>query len=148
MKKQYPLFAGISAIIIGLAAISAQAQASKVKVPFDFTVNGRTLPAGVYRLDRLAGRPVVAIRPIASTGSGVFSTFIDANQADGVEQWTFHRYGNKYFLESVETLGYRMDIPNSRQERSLLVRNNVGKSVASRIGPSPAESVAIMASSK
>jgi hypothetical protein len=136
VKKQFLSFAGLFAIIIGATALSVQAQASRVHVPFDFTVNNRTLPAGEYELDRMAGRPVVAIRPVATKGSGTFAIVFDGNVADNREQWTFHRYGEKYFLVSVDVSGYRLDLPSSRKERQLLAANTTPQ----------AEQVAIMVS--
>lgn len=49
MKKQ-TLIAASLCFVVGLAIVSASAQNIDAKVPFSFTVSGKTLPAGDYTM--------------------------------------------------------------------------------------------------
>jgi len=100
--------------IIGLAAmmvanpVSAQSGADmNVSIPFDFTVDKTTLPAGQYEVK------------IGSTGSGVVMlrsadckrsamTLTNSTYTAKVKSESglvFNRYGNQYFLSRVWTAG-------------------------------------------
>jgi hypothetical protein len=78
----------------------------KVSVPFTFSVEGHSLPAGVYAIFTVT--PERSIR-IAST-DGKYSAIVNtlpnyASLPAENSRLVFHRYGNEYFLTQVWTAG-------------------------------------------
>ena len=57
MKKLAFNVATLLSLIFSLSAISVYAQnktlISKVEIPFDFSIRDKTLPAGIYRIERI-----------------------------------------------------------------------------------------------
>jgi hypothetical protein len=97
-------------VAAGIAtAGSALAQDHKVTatVPFNFTVNGRTLPAGTYTLGSEIDSP--RMLTISDRQKGVVMTVITVP----------HRYGNQYFLSEIRTANESMDchLLTSKQEK-------------------------------
>jgi hypothetical protein len=81
-------------------------QLMTVKVPFSFSVQDHSLPAGEYNIFTVL--PERAIR-ITST-DGRYSAIVNTlpNYASSVSESSrliFHRYGDEYFLAQVWTLG-------------------------------------------
>jgi len=108
-----------------VTAVNAGAQDHGVKgtVPFNFTVNGSSLPPGTYT--------------ISSTGGNVFSL---KNQQANVNIWAvgmprtnepgqsgsllFHRYGDRYFLSEIRYphSSAMVHLPTSRTEKKVRER--------------------------
>ena len=96
----------------------------RATIPFDFIVNGKTLPAGKYEIRRIDDEPIgLLIRNIHDKKDHVMLS------TEAVEEATvprksllvFHNYGDSYFLSEViadgEQTGRR--IAPSRAERTL-----------------------------
>jgi hypothetical protein len=107
MKKQYltVLFTLICVLGLGLGA-RAQEDTLVTKVPFDFVVGGKVLPAGTYRASRV--NPASGSRALQiisyETGASVFlmPTVFDDHQS-GHAQLNFEHLGDEYFLSAIET---------------------------------------------
>jgi hypothetical protein len=133
------LFPSIALVAVAalLTAVSAAAQdhAMKANVPFNFTVNGNSLPAGEYT--------------IGSTSANVFSL---RNPQQKVNIWAigmaatnergqsgsllFHKYGDRYFLSEISYphSSARVHLPTSKTEKkarehTLEARLNVNDNV-------------------
>jgi hypothetical protein len=96
--------------LVGFAGFGAAAKAQvvdqiEVKIPFEFVADGKTLPAGTYRVNRVGGdrweglflssfenRTSVIIRPIE----------VESAKGDNV-QASFERAGAEKFLSRIET---------------------------------------------
>ncbi len=63
MKKQLCVLLGLGLLLVGASA-SAQTVNMKVNVPFNFIVNGATLPSGEYNIQGLgtAGNAMSIVR--------------------------------------------------------------------------------------
>jgi hypothetical protein len=121
-----------------VTAGSALAQDHKVTatVPFNFTVDGRTMPAGNYTIGNNANSPRILTIADRKDGVAVMTiTVPDASSAAG-NKLVFHRYGNQYFLSEVRTSSSSMSchLSTSKQEKwakaqtqeaSLRVNNDV-----------------------
>jgi hypothetical protein len=105
MKKSYLTIALTLTVLFG-AGVSAHAQDSDrviAKVPFDFVVGTKTLPAGTYTVRR-ASPQVGSSLLISSYNNGAFMLPIDADSVSGgASKLSFDRVGGKYFLTKVET---------------------------------------------
>jgi hypothetical protein len=109
MKTQTSKTMLMISILMVLSAVSANAQRGGsfvAKVPFAFTVSGKTLPAGEYLFARgtQASSEVVSIR---SRDGGAFAQTKPVQTQDIREksQVIFKRYGDQYFLFQIWVSG-------------------------------------------
>ena len=115
MKKQICATLTKSVLMIAIAivvsAVSASAQSFEhitAKIPFDFTVGDKTLPAGAYtvRLSNLNAPYLLSIRGEDRQAIAIgFTNAIQANKAAAQTKLVFHRYGDRYFLSEVWLIG-------------------------------------------
>jgi len=117
----------VSVFSLCAAVASANAQLSdpiRFKVPFDFNVGDKKLPAGEYTFSRLSGltdNKVISVSS-AETSAGVFQSTFAAFALTPKDKSTlvFHKYGDQYFLEQIWTGGEQagLQVPESRGERT------------------------------
>jgi hypothetical protein len=122
-------------LIFSLSAISVYAQSktliSKVEIPFDFSIRDKTLPAGIYRVERIF-HDVLIIRSEDSQEVSVSLTMpVRAKEIPETGQLLFHRYGESYFLFQIWEPGSNdgRQFSKSRTERSIerdMARNGEG----------------------
>jgi hypothetical protein len=117
----------ISAVTLILAAGfisagSALAQAHKVSanIPFSFSLNGRSLPAGHYTIGTDSKNPDILV--IEDRDDSVHLMAIALAGADESQKnntVAFHRYGNQYFLSTIRANGVSMNchVATSKQEK-------------------------------
>ena len=126
------------AALTGASAMAGDTIAIRTKVPFDFTVGDRRVPAGDYRFARIWSPHVILISSF-DTGT-VLSVPRDpvAGQAVGrPNTLVFHKYGERYFLREIR-LGdgqSGVQLPRSRSEKEAMsaqrpVRTTLTASVA------------------
>lgn len=120
-----------------LVVVSVHAQdpgsAIRVSIPFDFTVEGRTLPAGDYEVRRISDEPTgLLIQNVRRRrDEAMFQTEPrDERRIPNHSLLVFHRYGDSYFLSEVMTAGQETaeDLRPTRAERTLrseMAKNNV-----------------------
>jgi hypothetical protein len=119
MRKQF--FAIIFAIGLAVSAHAQNSQAIRADIPFAFTVNGRTLPAGTYRIDSASGNRIVWKLQSTEARSRLFvlANTLSGNLNAGHVQLTFHRYGTQNYLAAFETSSYRVSLPPSNREKAI-----------------------------
>ena len=135
MKKFFGLVV-IGTFLIVLVAATAQAQlpgtAIRATIPFDFKVEGRTLPAGNYEIRRINDDESIGllIRNVDDKhDKAMFETEpLYMRRTAGKDVLVFNRYGDVYFLSEVETAGEQTarEVYPTRTERHLrseMVRN-------------------------
>ena len=131
MKKQLFTFAAAMglALLLNAGTFAQKSIVIRAEIPFEFTINNKTLPAGTYRI----GPASSDSRALWSIGdaSGEPSMFLLAGvvSSRNVEgdslMMTFHRYGEKNFLVGFKTATYEVGLPTSKAEKSLrLVAGN------------------------
>jgi hypothetical protein len=117
----------VSMFTLCAAVSSANAQLStpiRAKIPFDFNVGDKKLPAGKYTFSRLSGfsdtKTMLVSNVDASTR--VFQSTFAAQVLTPKNESTlvFHKYGDQYFLEQIWTGGEQegAQLPESRGERT------------------------------
>jgi len=109
-------------VAAGIAtAGSALAQEHKVtaNVPFNFTVDGHTLPAGNYTIGNEAKSPMVLTIADREKGVAVMAISVPDDNASADNKLIFHRYGNQYFLSEIRTANETMTchLPTSKREK-------------------------------
>jgi len=92
-----------------------------VRVPFDFTVGDRTLPAGEYRILR-EHQSVVRLED--GSGKGVANIIVNVTEAKRAPEegkLVFHGYSGRYFLKEVWRAGSieGQVLPTTRTEREI-----------------------------
>jgi hypothetical protein len=119
--KKHTLLLGLSLLLIGTLA-SARDVNMKVNVPFDFVVNGATLPSGQYSLQGLGLGNAIAIRNADHTANAMaLAIRCESPKTSEKTKLVFHRYGNRYFLAQIWIAGDNSgkEFPKSRLETEM-----------------------------
>ena len=121
MKKQIlAIVATLSIVtaltITGLAGLNG---AVKANIPFDFMVNGKTLPAGSYTVAPGTTRSTLVIRSHENRVAISALTMEAPEKKAGKARLIFRRYGNQHFLAQVYdgNGGNGQELPKSKAER-------------------------------
>ena len=126
--KKLTMLSLVSMFTLCVAAASANAQLSnpiRAKIPFDFNVGDKKLPAGEYTFSRLSGISDTGVMSVSSadTGAHVFQSTLKARVLTPKNDSTlvFHKYGDQYFLEQIWSGGEQegTQVPESRGERTI-----------------------------
>ena len=124
MKKFFSVVATGS--LLTLMAVVAHAQlpgtAIRATIPFEFTVRGRTLPAGNYEITRINDEAMdLKIQNVDhKRDETLFETLpLYERSSPHRNVLVFHRYGDSYFLSEVVTAGEQTarELRTSRAER-------------------------------
>jgi hypothetical protein len=120
------------ALMIGsLASIpyaSAQSKTAlaEVNIPFTFQARARTMPAGTYQIDRESGYLILLRGPNHATEFVMMHGASKSHAAADHGYIVFDRYGDKYFLRQIWTVGdaYGLECSKSRAEKEALQAMN------------------------
>jgi hypothetical protein len=145
--KAATMFVGIIALAFA-SALAASAQNPRnlvVNIPFDFTVKGKTLPAGEYIISRSSTADKTSLimeRRDGKANAIVLSKPVSSRENQSESRLVFNRYGEQYFLSQVWTAGDMQgrELYKTNREHSLeveLAKNNARS-----------ETVAIIASTR
>jgi hypothetical protein len=119
MKKQIlNVVVTLSVIVtLSVAVLAGLSRKLEANVPFDFMVNGKTLPAGQYTVEQGNAQNVLVIRSWETKQAiGVIAQRLEVS-AGTKPQLTFHRYGDQYFLAQVIDGARGSELPKSKAER-------------------------------
>lgn len=127
MKKFFSIVAAgclLSLLLVGSTRAQMPGTEIRVSIPFDFTVRGRTLPAGEYEVRRINDEPIgLLIRNMHDKHDNVvFETEPKLDRSiTNKDELIFTRYGDSYFLSEVVTAGEQTgeEINPSHREREL-----------------------------
>jgi hypothetical protein len=108
-------------LLVMLAAGTAYAQTATIlrgDIPFEFTVVGKTLPAGSYGVARNSNYPsIIIIRGIENLEYTSLVALADEKSKVAAPKLVFRRYGDQYFLAEVWTGGTMVhEVPRSIKE--------------------------------
>lgn len=128
MRKQIYAVATML-MLIGVLAVTAEAQSVngvsiRATIPFDFSVGGKILPAGEYRIQQVNPSSDLAMLRIANAnGDARILVRVQSIRADRTSRTAlvFNRYGSSYFLSTLAIEG-AMDswqAPKSHAERGV-----------------------------
>lgn len=128
MRKRVLSAALTCGLLAAVAAATAYAQLPgitiRTRIPFDFSIRGKILPAGDYEIRRVGDEPdVLAISSLDNRHErAIFNTEpVEARKISGRGEVEFHRYGDSYFLSEIfvggEQTGRELRI--TRQERDM-----------------------------
>lgn len=124
MKKQ--IFAVIFALGISVAVNAGQTYAQsmyliRVDVPFAFSANNETLPAGTYIIKPVTDNRITwRIESANQKPSALLmAKVLSGSERSGDMRLTFRRYGNRNFLAGFTTTSYQVELPTSNSEKNL-----------------------------
>ena len=122
----------ILTIVALTGLVNAQTRAMiKAEVPFEFVANGKVMPAGSCTIQ--AGGDAHTILTIKS---GNEQLFVAPNSSESLNpsentSLVFHKYGDRYFLASINREGERRgyELPAGRLEKEMRAQNAVRSDV-------------------
>jgi hypothetical protein len=126
------------AALTGVGGMAGDTIAIRTKVPFDFTVGDRRVPAGDYRFERIWSPRVILISSFdTGTALSVPHDAVAGQAAGRPNTLVFNQYGDRYFLREIR-LGdgqSGVQLPRSRSEKEAMsaqrpVRTTLTASVA------------------
>jgi len=117
-------------LFCGSHGVAAQGLSSiVVDVPFDFIVNGKTLPAGKYRVHRalVDADTVLYINKVGSDEGTSFTTNAAISlSTPNKTALIFHHYGSEHYLAEIWTgsnnIGYRLPVSRAEQAAARVAR--------------------------
>lgn len=119
----------VSMFTLFAVVTSANAQLSnpvRAKIPFDFNVGDKQLPAGEYifsRLSEISDTKVMSVSSLDGRTHVFQSTLFGGQVLTPKDKSTlvFYKYGDQYFLEHIWSGGERegTQLPESRNERNI-----------------------------
>lgn len=110
---------GLGLLALVLAGISANAQSTKVNIPFAFTVAGRTLAAGEYRFTFNPPTSIITIESEDSRSQFVMSAPLKSAEG-GRSFLRFYCYGNSRVLQEVSISGTVRRLPSANPNKHLV----------------------------
>jgi hypothetical protein len=128
MKKQNLRIFLMFSVLLILAAASVHAQSGNrqtANIPFSFSVDGKTFPAGLYSVTRLNPQSDKAALMITSADGKmskvVLTVPVQAGEAQESAKLVFSRYSDQYFLSQIWTHADNtgLELPKSRAEKTL-----------------------------
>lgn len=129
MRKRFMSLLSVVALLAVAALGPAPAEGAEVsaKIPFSFTVRGKTLPAGTYTLSENSG--VLSVQG-ATSGSMVIAVRVESREYVQ-PSLVFHRYGDQYILRQIWTGGRSgRALPEDRGERALALSARKARTAA------------------
>ena len=124
--KRLTMLSLVSMFILCAAVASANAQLIypiRAKIPFDFSMGDKKLPAGEYtfsRLSRFSDNKTMSVSNVDFSTRLFQSTFgAQVLTPKNKSTLVFHKYGDQYFLEQIWSGGEQegTQLPESRGER-------------------------------
>jgi hypothetical protein len=118
--------AGFALTLLASATAFAQLPGEPIRanIPFDFTVRGKTLPAGEYEIKRVTDE--LGTLEIANVNHSHKHAMFETDPVESARvprhgEVVFHRYGESYFLYEIWSPGLQTGhaVPVSHQERIL-----------------------------
>jgi len=118
MKKY---FVGVLAAVFGMAAFAVASKATTsdqlvVKVPYEFVVAGKTLPAGTYRINRLSDSSTGELALVnVDNHAGVLLNASEWEDARAYQpKLQFQQIAGQHFLSTIQTDEHVFAIPVSK----------------------------------
>lgn len=133
--KRYLNTAIAMIILAGALTTSAYAQTASqqpvvAKIPFDFNVGAKTLPAGKYTItivNPASDRKVLQIRSSDGQGAAITQTTGVTGTASEKTKLVFHRYGDRYFFAQAKMAGDTMVLAALKSKAERAQSNAIAK---------------------
>jgi hypothetical protein len=120
MKRIVAITLFVAASFLGARTANADDHGIRVSVPFNFTVNNTSLPAGKYTIESDLSRPsMLIIRDESNSIKAIDYGMSDTSGMGKTGMLLFHHYGDQYFLSEIHfaTRSKAIFLPASKPER-------------------------------
>ncbi len=119
MKKQITTIVATVTLIATLtvAGLAGLGTAITANIPFEFTVNGKTLPAGNYLVTKGTTQGTLIIRNMEKKAAVAAIVRNTETGKSGKANLTFRRYGNQYFWAGASDGNAASELAVSQAER-------------------------------
>ena len=127
--KRYVLAAMLIAAFPA-SGLFAQSLDLKAKIPFDFRIGDKMLPAGEYRVQQVS--KLIVLRQEGGSHAAASRLTYPSSRRDVPQKAAlqFTRYGDQYYLSNVWTAGERagLAIPQTKMQQEVARRANTVES--------------------
>ena len=120
MNRILSKFSLVIASTLITAGVWAQSPAVKATIPFDFTVNNTTVPAGTYTVSEESMTGNILKFSAGSQHVDMLAAVLPTEaKTKGRDVLVFHKYGDHYFLREIRCQSCAMNsyLPESKAER-------------------------------
>jgi hypothetical protein len=124
MKRQAFNLIGLLSLLLVAGSAIAQSDHVRANIPFSFTVENKTLPAGAYDVEALSISDAQHL--VLRSEDSSSNTIVGCNTAQVLTpanktELVFDRYGDKYFLSEIWVQGatHGRHLPKSSREKEL-----------------------------
>lgn len=117
--------------VVLCALAKANAEELRVDVPFEFVVNGKSLPAATYTIRESLPNDKSSLEFLGQ-GTGALAIASEYDTDVTGSKLVFHRIGDQYFLSDVVTPSGKLHFSASRSEREARSANQ--QTVVTSIG--------------
>lgn len=120
MKNIVTIAILLASTCIGASSALAQSERVNVVVPFSFTVDTMTLPAGTYSISSIDSSPLIRIDNLSNTGLHALAMGqAPLAKSPAVRTVVFHKCGPRYFLSDVRggADSLNLHLPISKAEK-------------------------------
>jgi hypothetical protein len=120
MRKQYLRFliALIGVAGLGVAAKGQDLDQVVVKIPYEFVVDGKTLPAGTYKVDRVdnLNQRELLVRNLDDQATSLVVPVVVENEYAAKPSFSLEEVGGQFFLSQIKSTNHLFTIPVSHSE--------------------------------
>lgn len=95
----------LGSLLAFTVAVNAQSEVVNVHVPFDFVAGGKTLPAGVYHVDKGEASGILIIQGGAGNSAAFLTVAAEGRTPNDGAALVFERHGSAMFLSAVRLRG-------------------------------------------
>jgi len=122
----------LAVTLLGVTALATAQNNLHVDVPFDFQIDGRTLPAGTYTIARVYDRDpnFFAVTGVQSSARAVVHA--SGSSRDAGAGLSFLHNGESYLLTTISTPAGKFDVAQKRSVRITPVSQTIDVSAGGR----------------
>ena len=127
--KSAKLMLALMITVVPMLASAQLRSSDKVvtKVPFQFVLANKTVPAGAWVVQAASGDAKIVMIRNGDAKLSLFSTLseTETGKAATAPELVFHKYGDRYFLAGIKVRGSRTmyHLPESKAEIELRAQN-------------------------
>jgi hypothetical protein len=105
MKRHWAIRFAVLAVLTTASGVMARADVVRANIPFGFTVENKSLPAGTYEITRSLGNVIRIQNTHDPHIVTQVATIPDSTESQNKSVLIFQRYGDRYFLHDVFAFG-------------------------------------------